>query len=359
MTEQTYSPRERVLTTLAGREPDRVPLDTWMSKEAIVKICEYLGLPTETDPYGMWHEGILQRLHVDFRRPYTPYVGPPLRTFADGSWETEYGVVRKGYGYGVAVTHPLADATEVDEILAYGSYPDPDWYDYSGLGDYCRRHAEYAFTGGSKFPFFTEACDLMGMEQVMLNLYEAPQLVEALFHKLVDVHITLTERWLEVAPESIDILICTDDYGGRENLLISPGHWRTFMKPALQRVVDFGQERGLHVMLHSDGAIRAIIPDLIEMGVDILNPIEPEADGMEPASIKRDFGDQLVLHGAASAMNLVHGTPEEVAAEARYLFEHLAPGGGFVLCPSNHLLEDMPVENILALYDTAYEAGQY
>lgn len=352
------SPRERVLCALDHQEADRVPLDTWISREAIDKLCRHFDLSPETEPYGMWHEGLLQRFRIDFRRPYTPYCGPPLRAFADGSWETEFGLVRQGYGYGVPTTHPLEEATEVAQIMDY-PYPRPEWYDYSGLAPYCRRHAQYAITGGSKFAFFTEACDLMGMETLMLNLYDAPELVEALLHRLVDMHVALTECWLEAAPNAIDILICTDDYGGRESMLISPEHWRRFVRPALRRVVDFGHDHGLRVMLHSDGAIRPIIPDLIEIGLDILNPIEPEAERMEPAGIKAAFGEELVLHGAASVMTLVHGTPEEVAAETRTLLAQLAPGRGFVLCPTNHLLEDMPVENIVALYDTAYEAGRY
>ncbi len=352
------SPRERVLTAIAIEEPDRVPVDTWMSGEAIAMLCEAFGLPLQTDPNGLWHEGILQRLRVDLRRPVPVYAGPKLRMHSDGSWDTPLGIRRKGLGYGHALEHPLAEATEIEHILAY-PFPAPDWYDYSGLNGYCARYANYAFIGGSKFPLLHEACDLMGMAQLMIDLFDRPALIHALFQRLFEVHMALTQAWIEAAPESIDILIITDDYGASRNLLIGPDQWRDFIKPHLRQIVDFGHSQGYKLMLHSDGAIRKIIPDLIEIGFDILNPIEPEAQEMAPDSIKRDFGGQLALHGAASSLNLASATPQEIRAEVRYLVDHLAPGGGFILCPSNHIMPDMPVANILSLYDSVYEFGAY
>jgi uroporphyrinogen decarboxylase len=306
----------------------------------------------------MWHEGLLQRLRIDLRRPIPVYVGPELRTYADGSWDTPIGVRRKGLGYGHAQTHPLAGAQAVETISAY-PWPSPEWYDYSGISSYCRRYSDYAFIGGSKFPLLHEACDLMGMQRVMTNLFDAPDLMHALFDKLLDVHMKLTQAWIDAAPESIDVLIVTDDYGANNNLLISPDQWREFIQPRLGRIVDFAHSQEYKVMLHSDGAIRKIIPDLIDMGFDVLNPIEPEAEGMEPASIKRAFGEDIVMHGAASSLNLAHAQPDQIRAEVAYLMERVAPGGGFILCPSNHIMADMPVENIFMLYDTAYEMGAY
>jgi uroporphyrinogen decarboxylase len=169
----------------------------------------------------------------------------------------------------------------------------------------------------------------------------------------------ITQAWIESAPESIDVLIITDDYGANQNMLISPKLWQTFLKPRLSSIIDFGHRSGMKVMLHSDGSIRKIIPELIAMGIDILNPIEPEAAGMDPAGIKRDYGNSIALHGAASSLNLAHGTPEQLRSEVEQLMINLAPGGGFILCPSNHIMEDMPVENVLTLYDAAYELGEY
>jgi uroporphyrinogen decarboxylase len=329
-----------------------------MSNRAIQLLCKNLGISPQTDPNGMWHEGVLQRLRVDVRRPIPVYTGPGLGTYADGSWDTPLGIRRKGVGFGMALNHPLRDATEVEQILVY-PYPSQDWYDYSGMRRYTEQYAQYAFTGGSKFPLLTEACDLMGMDRVMVNLFDMPEVMHALFEKLLDVHLKITERWLEVAPKSIDILIITDDYGASRNLLIGPLQWREFIKPRLQKIVDFGHQHGLKLMLHSDGAIRKIIPELIEMGFDILNPIEPEANGMDPVGIKKDFGDQIVLHGAASSLNLASQKPENIRKEVEHLMSEVAPGGGFVLCPSNHIMPDMPVENILELYDAAFELGRY
>ena len=329
-----------------------------MSAEAREILRRHFNLPPERDPYEYWHEGLLQRFRIDLRRPMTPYIGPPLATYPDGSWDSEYGERRKGYGYGVPVSHPLQNAQDLGQIFDY-PLPDPDGYDYSGLADYCRRNERYAITGGSKFPFLTIACDLMGMERLMINLIEAPDLIQALLHRLVDLHLRLTQRWLEAAPGMIDILIITDDYGSNHDLLISPRHWQKLIRPELERIIDFAHDWGVKVMLHSDGALRRILPDLVELGLDILNPIEPEAKGMDPAGIKRDYGSQIALHGGVSARNLALKTADQVRAEVKGLIETVAPGGGYILCPTNHILEDMPVENVIAMYDVAYQCGAY
>ena len=352
------TPRERVLLTIEHQEPDRVPLDTWMSKVAQDRLCRYFNLPLATDPYGRWHDGLMERFHIDIRRPEPPYIGPSLKTYSDGSWKGLLGEIRKGYGVGVAITNPLRNASCVEQIFDY-SYPPSEWFDFSGLPEYCHKNANYAFIAGSKFQFFTEACDLMGMERVMMNMIDAPELVHALLHNLVDNHIERTERWLEIAKDSIDILLCADDYGGNQNLLMSPNMWRKFIKPELQRVIDFGHQRGMKVMLHSDGAIRAIIPDLLEMGLDILNPIEPETKGMKPSGIKRDFGKDLVLHGGFSVRNLTLKSEEDVVKETHQVINQLAPGGGYIFTCTNHILEDIPIENVIEMYDTAYEYGRY
>ncbi|MCL5074488.1 MAG: hypothetical protein M1136_02390 [Chloroflexi bacterium] len=349
--------RERVLLAFNHQQPDRVPLDTWMTDDAREVLRKYFGLSPERDPYARWPEGLLQRFYVDLRHPQLPYIGPPLRVFEDGSWETEWGFRRRGLYAGVSITHPLADAKDIEDVLRH-PFPDLNWYDYSGLREYCRVHRQYALCGGSWSPFFTQACHLMGMERLLINLYDAPGLVFALLHRLVDFHIALSERMFESAPGYFDIMFIGDDYGGSNNLLMSPAHWRALIKPELQRLVDLAHAYGLRFMLHCDGAIREIIPDLVEMGVDALNPIEPEAKGMDPVEIKHAFGDQLVLHGAVSLVtNLALGTAEDVRQEVRRLLRELAPGGGVILCPANYLLPDIPVENILALYDTVYEEG--
>jgi uroporphyrinogen decarboxylase len=351
--------KERVLCTLAHQEPDRVPLDTWMTAEGREALRLHFRLPPEDDPYEQWHEGLMQRFRVDFRFPKLPYIGRPLRTFADGSWETEWGFRRKGLYAGVSITHPLAQAASVESIVHY-PFPDPDWYDYSGLAHYCATHRQYALVGGSWSPFFTQACHLMGMERLLLNLYDAPELVSALLHRLVEFHIAVSERMFAAAPGHFDIMFVGDDYGGSIGLLMKPAHWRSIVKPELQRLVDLAHSNGLKFMLHCDGAIRQIIPDLIEMGVDALNPIEPEAAGMEPAEIKGLFGKQIALHGTVSlATTLALGTPVQVCQEIYRLLELCAPGGGLILCPANYLLPDIPPANVLALYDTAYEAGHY
>jgi uroporphyrinogen decarboxylase len=154
-----------------------------------------------------------------------------------------------------------------------------------------------------------------------------------------------------------DIYFIADDVGVQDKLMISPRMFHKFVKPSLQRFIAQAKEYGQRVMYHTCGAVRPLIPDFIEMGVDILNPIQVSAKGMEPAGLKRDFGDALCFHGALDIQTVLsQGTPDQVRAEVARLCQVLGQGGGFILAPTNNIMPETPIENILALYEAVQEA---
>jgi len=190
-----------------------------------------------------------------------------------------------------------------------------------------------------------------------LDLITHPEFAERLFQKITEFYLELNYRCFEEAGEKIDIFMLGDDMGTQEGLLVSPKSFRQLIRPYLTEHVRLAKRYGLRVMLHSCGAVRELIPDFIEMGVDILNPVQVRARGMRTAELKQEFGDVLSFHGSVDVQQtLPAGKPENVRAEVRERIETLGRRGGFILCSTHNIQGDTPLENILAMYDEARRA---
>jgi uroporphyrinogen decarboxylase len=347
--------KQRVLAALEHREPDRVPLDFWWSQEIRDRLLHHLRL-RDVDQ-------LQDYLGSDVRGVYPAYIGPPLRRFDDGSYEDFWGVIRKPFSHGSGgeydevVSPVLAEATSLDDIDRI-RWPDPDWFDYAGLAAQCDTYRDRAIVlgrmGRECQTLFIQLWYLRGLDNILMDFITWPAFVHALIERIMAFRIEHLKRMLVVARGRADILQIADDYGTQGGLIMSPAMWRTFFAPHLKTMADMAHDAGLKVFLHCDGAIRAIIPDLIELGVDILNPIQPTAAGMEPVGLKRDFGDRLCFHGAVDTQTtLPFGTPDDVAREVRERIETLGRGGGYILAPVHTVEPDVPLENVLAVYEVA------
>ena len=339
--------KERVLAAFEHREPDRVPLWYGASPsltEALLRACR---VPDE--------EALMQRLHIDFRRVHERYIGPDL------GGKTIWGIERGGSYYGQPLTHPLAGITTVEEVEAYSGWPSPDWFDFSGVRERCERWRDYAIIGGPWVVVYTDATELVGMSEFFTKVHTHPEVVQAVLQKVSDFYYELATRFFETVADRLDIFFFGDDLGTQEALIISPGHWRVFCLPHVERFAKLGKQAGLKTMVHSCGAVRAIIPALIEAGIDGLNPVQVRAKGMELAALKRDFGDKLTFHGCLDHQHLLpFGTEEDVRTEVRRVIDIMSPGGGFCLAASHDLmLDNFPVANVIAMYDEAFAYGSY
>lgn len=344
--------KERVLAAFEHRQPDRVPMWYGADDRVTEKLMRLTGSVDE--------EALMRRLHIDFRRVRERYVGPPLDTFSDGSRENFWGVRRSGSYYGQPVTYPLAGVERVEELDRF-RWPSPDWFDFSHVRQTCRGWEDYAVIGGPWVIVYTDATELLGVEEFWLKMHTHPEVIEAVLARVADFYYELAIRFFEAAQGCLDIFFFGDDFGGQNGLQISPTMWRRYMKPYLRRFVDLGRSAGLKVMLHSCGGVREIIPDLIEVGMDALNPVQVRARGMDPARLKRDFGDRICFHGAIDHQQILPlSSPDEVRAEVRRIIDIMAPGGGYCLAPSHDLLlVEFPTENIIAMYDEGYGYGRY
>ena len=188
---------------------------------------------------------------------------------------------------------------------------------------------------------------------------ESPVIL-AIFDHLSDFFFEYTKRLLEAGKGRIDIAWYGDDYGCQTGLTISPQTYKKLLKPRWKRHIELAHSFGAVVMLHSCGSTRKLIPDLIETGFDILDTVQPEAADMNPAELKRKFGDRLSFHGMISVQQVLpHGTTEDVRREVKERMEVMKPGGGYIMAPTHCIQPDTPVENILAMYEAGLEFGRY
>jgi len=343
--------RERVLTVFAHEEPDRVPAWCGSSVEFWEKAKRQLGLDDED---------LLVRFGDDFRRVFARYAGPQFPLPEGATYRTVFGVDRHGMGYGQPMSHPLAGAT-LAQVHEY-AWPDPEWMDVSAIRDEAARYAgQYAILGGDWSPFWHDAIDLLGMENLLIQMYEGPELVDALLQHLVDYYAAVSTRIFEAASDVIDIFFIGNDFGSQTGPLLGEKLFRRFMLPHLERLTRLGHSCGLKVMLHCCGGFAQLIPAMIEIGLDALHAVQPSCRGMDLARLKADFGKKIVFNGAIDSHHvLIEGTPDFVNAKTREVLDIMKPGGGYIAGASHDtILEETPVENVLAMFDAIREYGAY
>jgi uroporphyrinogen decarboxylase len=208
---------------------------------------------------------------------------------------------------------------------------------------------------------FQTACDLRGTQRFLMDLASKPDFALALLDRVTSIMEGLTQLAMQAGGRYFDMIeLPGDDYAGNANPLISPAMFRKFIKPCLERLVRAvkDQNPGTRVMLHSDGAITRLLPDLIELGVDVIHPLEP-LPATDMKAVKEQFGAQVSFLGGIDISHAMRGSREDVIEEARRRITELGPGGGYILAPSNHLQADVPAENVLTLFDAARELGRY
>ena len=321
------TPRERVLAAAERRLPDRTPADYKAEPEVNRYMMEHL----KVDHY----EDLLQRLEIDVRRLEPRYVGPPFKQLEGGVFEDYWGIrslhLKAEHGsYDMHVHTPLWDAQSVEDLQKH-AWPWPDIFDYSVMREQCARYRDYAviYEGAD---LFTRPCILRNMENVLLDMIERPDMAHYLIEKFTAFYCEDINRALEATNRGFDIYCEWSDFGTQRGLLISTRLFREFLAPYLKRMIDLCHSAGVKFMLHSCGAIRDLIDDFIALGVDILDPIQVAARGMEPAGLKRDFGEQpglprWDLHPANAALCYAAGRPR------RGFEPHRHPGGRRRLYP--------------------------
>jgi uroporphyrinogen decarboxylase len=369
--------RERVLTTLNHEEPDRVPVALCgsyytLQDQTYFDLLAHLGMDEPVPPFRRYKsrnsnyldDRVLDALDTDIRYVwlgFTDLGGAKSDTLVD-AWGVQWA--RMGPNI-TPVGAPLANATmqEIDEY----TWPDPEQYirkeELRGRLAHLKRNSHHAIAARAVNSYgpFEQAAGLRGREQFLMDMLMEPELAQLLIDKVTDVIIRLNEIYLDIAGPYIDIMeIPGDDFAGTEHLLISPKVFKSMLAPALARIVNpIKQYRDdLFVAFHSDGAIVPLLPSFIDAGIDLFHPLEP-LPANDLAAIKTEYGDRLSFMGAIDIKQAMPGSLADVEAEVQRRIQTLAPGGGYILTPANHLQEDVPPENIVALYDYGRKHGSY
>jgi uroporphyrinogen decarboxylase len=378
--------RERVLAALAHEEPDRVPIviggtnATGIKMKSYRNLAKLLGIEPGDRCIYDWPElgtalpvePVLERLGADTRAVLDRFPSwvyerarsrPAHADFVD-DWGTGNKEIEPGNWYpGI---HPLADAASIAEIEAY---PWPDMDDPTRVA-HVRAEARalaadgrYAVIGCPWLLFpFERAQSLRGLDNVLMDLAAEPEFSAALFWKIEGLCKTLMGHFLDEAGDTLDMIKIGDDLGMQENLLMSPSTYRELLKPVHADLIAFIKSKTkAKIFFHTDGDVYDLVPDLIEIGVDILNPIQSGAGRMSDLPrLKREFGKHLVFCGAIDTQRVLpYGSPAEVRAEVKRVIDILGPGGGYMLAAVHTVMNEVPPENILAMVDAAREYGVY
>lgn len=374
-------PRERVRTAIDRQEPDRVPTALWGGSYGLVDdvykdLLAVLDLGEPVAPFRQGHnisfidDRVLDRLGTDIR-----YVWPGNSPSSPTNTSSDPGTILDGYGqpwikalpYYYPDTGILVEATDIADIERHVTWPDPDdprWT--SGVRERARmlREDTDSYVVGrmvTSHGVFQTCSDLRGMEQFLMDLVLHEKFAVTLIERVTETIIGLLRGYLEAGGAYFNMIeLPGDDYASNQNLLMSPVTFRTFFKPALRRMVETVKafRDDLKVMFHSDGVIHPLIPDLIEIGVDALHPIEP-LPKMDLDRIKEDYGSEIAFIGGIDITHALPGGRRDVIDEVERRIQQLAPGGGYVLAPANHIQSDVPAENIVTLYRAARQYGLY
>jgi uroporphyrinogen decarboxylase len=345
--------RERLRTAFSHKTPDRPPTDYAAEPELEAVLLKHFDLPDQ--------EALLKMLDIDIRHldkvgtMVPKYIGPELAPEKDGIIEDMWGYKLKkieycpGCFYYEFIDPPLVDAVTVADIDAH-RWPQPDWYDFSDVEDFCLKNREYALFAGlgstlDSVSFFR------GMEKSMLDLYDNSDIVEAIVKKQFEFKYEYNRQILEAAKGNIDVLLISEDMAGNSGLLVDRNTLKKYVYPLFKKFADLGHKHGAFVMLHSDGDIHQIIPDLIDLGIDVINPVQITLPGMDGKKIKKEHGDRICFHGLLDGQDLMpFSAPEKIKKEVRHIIDVMGENGGLAIAPSNNLQFDVPPENVFAAY---------
>jgi len=360
------SAKERVLKAINHIEPETVP----------VNLSNIYGGQEWLDYFGV-KDGLDLRyklgLDVEYARPV--YIGEQARRGLD-IWGTPLDDVYGADGTGYSDSRggfPLAQAKTVTDVENY-NWPNPDDFDYDVVATVLKaipndkakrldlkygiiqqgKTARQCQGGGAWLPLICALFNLFGMEGTMMNMALSPKLIDAALARLEEFTLEFARRSLEVSRGLADIVFYGDDFASQKGLMISPAHWRRFLKPTFKKVFALAKSYDVKVWFHSCGQFTPVLGDLVDIGMDVWETVQVHLEGNDPKMLKREYGDKLAFFGAICTQHVLpNGTPDEVRAQVRERISVLGRGGGYICGGDHGIMPDVPIENIVAMIDEA------
>jgi uroporphyrinogen decarboxylase len=379
-------PRERVILALGHKEPDRIPIDLGGSicssihKNAYIELKEYLGMELEelkmadyVQQLPYLDEVLLKHFDVDFRMVQLPAAtAAGLSIFEEGNyyafvdrWGSKLYMPKEGGLYFDWVDFPIKEPTM--QALDNYTWPQPDPPEYNArLRDQAKNlyeSTDYALVGSAIIGggIFEQPARTMGLESFLMALVSEPKFADRMMDQITEIYIESCNNYLSQVGCYLQVFTYWDDVCGQNGWLIAPDIYRKMIKPRQRRLVEAIKRRtDARIYYHSCGAVFDLIPDLIEVGFDILNPVQVSARGMDSRRLKEEYGKDITFWGGIDTQYVMpFGSPEEVAEEVKRRIDDLAPGGGFVFATVHNIQAFVPPENIVTAFETALEYGKY
>ncbi len=383
---EKYTPRERIWRILDHQEADRVPAElggcmSFVTKQAYFRLKHYLNMPINSSDIDYWpsmmsysswwqpiiDESLYKYYRIDFRpvslRIKRPFI--PRKLFSDNSFTDEAGCHRKAGDLYMEVANPaiLEFAQDVDEILYDPYWPEPE-RDFSadGLEKYARQIDDAGFAVcARRGSIFEPSWQRRGFNKLIEDMYIRPKIAETILDKVTEIQIKMFGMLLDEVGDYATLITTLDDLGAQTTALISPELYRKYLKPRQKKLIDYIHNKSeAKIFYHSCGDMEMFIPDLIEIGVDVLHPVQPECPDMELASLKEKYGDKITFCGGIGSQRILPlGTIDDVESDVKRVIKAAAQGGGFILAPGHVIQPDVPPWNIDAMYTAAIKYGAY
>ncbi len=353
--------KERVKRAFANAEPDRVPINYSSNPGIDKRLKDHFHLKQNDS------EGLLRVLCVDFRSVGPRYSGPrlhediPERGIKANNWGMRCRwVAHETGGYWDYCDFPLREADE--EAVALWPMPSPDDFDYSKVKDACYRSGQYAvYTAGAGFPDIINGNGMLrGMEQTLVDLITGDPAGLLLARRRTEINLEIYRRTLEAAKGAIDFLWMGEDLGTQIAPIMSLELYRQSLRPFHQQCADLAKSFGIPAIIHTCGSSSWAYEDFIDMGISVVDTLQPEAANMSPEYLKKTFGGRLAFHGCISTAGPVAtGTVDETIEYCHRTLDIMMPGGGYAFAPTHQLQDNSPTENVVAMYETALKYGKY
>jgi uroporphyrinogen decarboxylase len=355
--------RQRFTAVCEHQHPDHYPIDYIAKRDADQMLKRHFGVSAERellDVLGcdLYH---LSARDISQNEAFLPIYRGPRLAASDTQRTCPFGIryQRAAYdwklGADEALEGPLEKAESAQDVLKH-PWPEPRWFDVEALIPECEENARRVIVAGFWTAIFGNAYRMHGFENFLMNMALKPELIKTLIDRLTEFYLELNERLFSALEGRIDIYYFGNDFGSQNGLLFSRDMWREFFLEDYRRLIGLAHDHRLKVMVHSCGSIRGILGDLIEAGVDIIDPVQTTADDMEPIRLKQDFGDRIVFHGAVDTQGVLpNASVEGVERHVREILRTLGRDGGYIFAPCNAIQADTPPENVEAMYRVAAE----
>lgn len=346
--------KERVLMALNHQKPDRCPINYRATDIVTETMCKH---------YNTDYDGLLKHLNVDFREVIPPYIGAALKKLDDGTEIDIWGVGRQEsiteISRDVYVNYsPMSEVNSIEEVQNY-NWPTADMFDFSQVEKMCDKFEGYAIStpgihAEGYHGVFHLLTYLFGMEKAMLDLALNEAMIQEAIKHITKFLLDYYDNLLKSANGKIDFVFYKDDFGSQNSLLISRDMFMKFFAPSLKQLIDLADSYGATLILHSCGSVISLIPDFIDLGLKVLDPIQTSAKDMDIKVLKERFGDKLTFHGAIDTqVTLPKSTSSEITDIVKETIDILGKDGGYFFSPSHRIQQDTPLENIIAMFETA------